>query len=92
MNFAHQVESSTNFITELQTPVVPPSLVEPVAEPLTQLKSKSDLERLQSGLEAIQELQDLAHEYGIADIFKTMEVVLQVNSSWFTYIFRARRK
>jgi len=44
-------------------------LVEPVAEPIIQL-GKSDLERLQSGLEAIQELQDLAHEYGIADIFQ----------------------
>jgi len=55
MNFAHQVESSTNFITELQTPVVPPSLVEPVAEPINTTKErKSDLERLQSGLEAIQ--------------------------------------
>jgi len=40
MNFAHQVES-TNFITELQTPVVPPSLVEPVAEPLNTTKSAS---------------------------------------------------
>lgn len=36
---------------------------------LTQ-ERKSDLERLQSGLEAIQELQNLAHEYGIADIFQ----------------------
>ncbi len=34
MNFAAQAESSINFITELQTPVVPPSLVEPVEEPI----------------------------------------------------------
>lgn len=71
MNFAHQAESSINFITELQTPVVPPFLVEPVEEPINTTKErKSDLERLQSGLEAIQELQNLAHEYGIADIFQ----------------------
>lgn len=71
MNVTPQTEISTNFLTELQTPVVPPSLVEPVEEPINTTKERrSDLERLQTALEAIQELQNLANEYGINDVFQ----------------------
>jgi len=71
MNVTHQAEVSTKFLTELQAPVVSPSLVEPVAEPINTTKERrSDLERLQTALEAIQELQSLANEYGINDVFQ----------------------
>lgn len=71
INVAPQAEISTNFLTELQTPVVPPSLVEPVEEPVNTTKERrSDLERLQVALKAIQELQSLANEYGINDVFQ----------------------
>jgi transcriptional regulator with XRE-family HTH domain len=71
MNVATQLDVSTSFLTELQTPVVPPSLVEPVEEPInTTNERRSDIERLQTALEAIQELQSLAHEYGINDVFQ----------------------
>jgi len=71
MNVTPQVEISTNFITDLQTPIVPPSLVQPVEEPVNTTKERrSDLERLQTALEAIQELQNLANEYGINDVFQ----------------------
>lgn len=71
MNVTPQRDISTNFLTELQTPAVPPSLVEPVDEPVnTTKKRRSDLERLQTALEAIQELQSLANEYGINDVFQ----------------------
>lgn len=71
MNITPQAEVSTSFLTELQTPVVAPSLVEPVEEPINTTKERrSDLERLQTALEAIQELQNLANEYGINDVFQ----------------------
>lgn len=71
MNITHQAEVSTNFLTELQTPVVSPSLVKSVEEPINTTKERrSDLERLQTALEAIQELQNLANEYGINDVFQ----------------------
>ena len=71
MNVTPQTDISTNFLTELQTPEVLPSLVEPVEEPVNTTKERrSDLERLQTALEAIQELQNLANEYGINDVFQ----------------------
>lgn len=71
MNVTPQLDVKTSFITELQTPVVPSSLVEPVEEPINTTKERrSDLERLQTALTAIQELQNLANEYGINDIFQ----------------------
>lgn len=71
MNVTPQTEVSTNFLTELQTPIVTPSLVEAVEEPVNTTKERrSDLERLQLALEAIQELQNLANEYGINDVFQ----------------------
>lgn len=71
MNITPQSEISTNFLSELQAPVVPASLVEPVEEPINTTKERrSDLERLQLALEAIQELQSLANEYGINDVFQ----------------------
>lgn len=71
MNVTRQAEVSTNFLTELQAPVVPPSLVKPVEEPInTPKERRSDLERLQTALEAIQKLQSLANEYGINDVFQ----------------------
>jgi transcriptional regulator with XRE-family HTH domain len=71
MNVTPQTDISTNFLTELQTPEVLPSLVKPVEEPVNTTKERrSDLERLQTALEAIQELQSLANEYGINDVFQ----------------------
>ena len=71
MNVTPQTDISTNFLTELQTPVVLPSLVEPVKEAVNTTKERrSDLERLQTALGAIQELQNLANEYGINDVFQ----------------------
>jgi hypothetical protein len=71
MNVTPQVKLSTNFITELQAPFVSSSLVEPVEEPVnTPKERRSDLERLETALEAIQELQILANEYGINDVFQ----------------------
>ncbi|MGF1481871.1 MAG: helix-turn-helix domain-containing protein [Cyanophyceae cyanobacterium] len=71
MYVTNQSVVSTSFLTELQSPVVPPSLVEPVEEPInTSKERRSDLERLQTALEAIQELQSLASEYGINDVFQ----------------------
>lgn len=71
MNVIPQTEINTNFFSELQTPVVSHSLVEPVEEPVNTTKERrSDLERLQVSLKAIQELQSLAHEYGINDVFQ----------------------
>ena len=84
MNVTHQADVSTNFLTELQTPVVSPALVEPVEEPInTPKERRSDLERLQTALEAIQELQSLANEYGINDVFqdnggKVLQVLIQL--------------
>ncbi|MDM3849141.1 MAG: helix-turn-helix domain-containing protein [Aphanizomenon gracile PMC627.10] len=71
MNVTPQTDISTNFLTELQTPAVPPSLVEPVEEPVKKTEVRlSDLDRLQTALGAIQELQNLANEYGINDVFQ----------------------
>ena len=71
MNITHQTEVSTNFLTQLQAPVIIPSSVEPVEEPINTNKERhSDLERLQTALKAIQELQNLANEYGINDVFQ----------------------
>lgn len=71
MNISPQIEASTNFLTELQTPIISPTLVEPVEEPISTIRERrTDVERLQAGLEAIQELQHLANEYGINDIFQ----------------------
>jgi transcriptional regulator with XRE-family HTH domain len=71
MNVTSQVDVSTSFLTELQTPVVASALVEPVEEPINTTKERrSDLERLQTALAAIQELQSLANEYGINDVFQ----------------------
>lgn len=84
MNIVPQAGISTNFLSELQTPVVPASLVEPVEEPINTTKERrSDLERLQVSLEAIQELQHLANEYGINDVFqdnggKVLQVLIQL--------------
>jgi len=71
MNITPRIEISTDFLTELNTPVVPPTLVQPVEEPVNTIKERrSDLERLQTALEAIKELQSLANEYGINDVFQ----------------------
>ena len=71
MNVTPQTDISTNFLTELQTPEVLPSLVEPVEEPVKKTQERrSDLDRLKTALGAIQELQNLANEYGINDVFQ----------------------
>lgn len=66
-----QPEDNTDLINTLIAAPVSPSLVEPVEEPITtQSERQSYLDRLQSAFEGIQEMQQLANEYGITDIFQ----------------------
>src|SRR5205807_2121753 len=58
-------------IESIPAPVPPSSLPPPVEEPVkTAEKRKSEFERMQDAFEKVQELQELATEYGIADIFQ----------------------
>ncbi len=66
-----QPEDNTDLVTTLIAAPVPPSLVEPVEEPITtESERQSNLARLQSAFEGIREMQQLANEYGINDIFQ----------------------
>lgn len=50
------------------------SLPETIEDPIKPIEQrKSDIERLQKGLEGVRSLQRLANEYDIADIFKITE-------------------
>lgn len=66
-----QLEDNTELINTLIAAPVSPSLVKPVEEPITtESERQSNLDRLQSAFEGIQEMQQLANEYGITDIFQ----------------------
>ncbi len=66
-----QPDDNTDLIATLIAAPVPSSLVEPVEEPITtENERQSNLDRLQSAFEGIQEMQQLANEYGITDIFQ----------------------
>lgn len=55
----------------IPAPVPSDSLPEPVKEPvISEEKRKSAFERMQDAFEKVQELQKLAKEYGISDIFQ----------------------
>ncbi len=61
----------TDPITTLIVAPVSPSLVEPVEEPITtENERQSNLERLQSAFDGVRQMQLLANEYGITDIFQ----------------------
>jgi len=64
-------EASVDFLADLPTAPAPPALVEPVENAITtQEERQSDIARLRSALQGVQELQHLAREYEIADIFQ----------------------
>lgn len=66
-----QPDDNTDLITTLIAAPVSPALVEPVEEPITtENERESNLDRLQSAFEGIREMQHLANEYGITDIFQ----------------------
>lgn len=66
-----QPDDNTDTVTNLIAAPVSPSLVEPVEEPITtENQRQSNLERLQSAFDGIREMQQLANEYGITDIFQ----------------------
>lgn len=66
-----QPEDHTELIDTLIAAPVSPTLVEPVEEPITtENERQSNLERLQAAFEGIREMQQLANEYGITDIFQ----------------------
>ena len=77
-----QSGESTNLISTLIAEPVSPSVVEPVEEAVTtEAKRISDAERLENAMKSIQELENLASEYGIADIFqdnggKTLQLLI----------------
>lgn len=66
-----QPEDNTELIDTLIAAPVSPTLVEPVEEPITtETERQSNLQRLQAAFEGIREMQQLANEYGITDIFQ----------------------
>jgi transcriptional regulator with XRE-family HTH domain len=77
-----QSDESTGLISTLIAEPVSPSVVEPVEEAVTtEAERISDAERLENAMKSIQELQNLASEYGIADIFqdnggKTLQLLI----------------
>ena len=81
MNLA-QSSDSDELISSLIASPVSPSLVKPVEEPIvTQNKRNSDTVRLENAIKGIQEMQQLANEYGITDIFqdnggKTLQLLI----------------
>lgn len=81
MNLA-QPSDSDELISSLIASPVSPSLVKPVEEPIvTQNKRNSDTVRLENAIKGIQEMQQLANEYGITDIFqdnggKTLQLLI----------------
>jgi transcriptional regulator with XRE-family HTH domain len=67
------IESTGSDIARLEELIVSPisPLIDPVEESFTtKKKQKSDLERLESAINGIHEMQLLANEYGINDIFQ----------------------
>ncbi|TAE08304.1 MAG: helix-turn-helix domain-containing protein [Oscillatoriales cyanobacterium] len=81
LSFSQSGESTAILNTLIAEPVSP-SVVEPVEEPITtENERSSDAKRLEDAMKSIQELQNLASEYGIADIFqdnggKTLQLLI----------------
>ena len=77
-----QSGESTGLISTLIAEPVSPSVVEPVEEAVTtEAERMEDAKRLENAMKSIQELQNLASEYGIADIFqdnggKTLQLLI----------------
>ncbi|HLO52335.1 MAG TPA: helix-turn-helix domain-containing protein [Kamptonema sp.] len=77
-----QSSDSDELISSLIASPVSPSLVKPVEDPIvTQNKRNSDTVRLENAIKGIQEMQQLANEYGITDIFqdnggKTLQLLI----------------
>ncbi len=67
----NQDETSADFLAELPAAPGPPALVESVEDAITTREERqSDIARLRSALQGVQDLQQLAREYAIADIFQ----------------------
>jgi transcriptional regulator with XRE-family HTH domain len=72
----------TKLLDTLIAEPVSPSIVEPVEDAITTEDERiSDAQRLETAMKSIQELQSLANEYGIADIFqdnggKTLQLLI----------------
>lgn len=81
MNFT-QTGDGEEVVNSLIASPVSPSLVQPVEDPvITQNKRTSDIKRLENAIRGIQEMQQLATEYGISDIFqdnggKTLQLLI----------------
>ncbi len=77
-----QPSDGAELISTLIADPVPPSVVEPVEDAVTtEDKRSSDINRLNNAIQGIQEMQRLANEYGIADIFqynggKTLQLLI----------------
>ncbi|HEY9891517.1 MAG TPA: type II site-specific deoxyribonuclease [Candidatus Sericytochromatia bacterium] len=72
----------TDLLDTLIAEPVSPSIVEPVEDAITTEDERiSDAQRLEAAMKSIQELQSLANEYGITDIFqdnggKTLQLLI----------------
>ena len=81
LSFSKSGESPILLDTLIAEPISP-SIVEPVEEAVTTEDERiSDAQRLETARKSIQELQSLAHEYGISDIFqdnrgKTLQLLI----------------
>ncbi len=81
LSFSKSGESPILLDTLIAEPVSP-SIVEPVEDAITTEDERiSDAQRLETAMQSIQELQNLAHEYGISDIFqdnggKTLQLLI----------------
>lgn len=77
-----QSGESTNLLNNLIAEPVSPTVVEAVPDAVTtEVERSSDAKRLEDAMKSIQELQNLANEYGIADIFqdnggKTLQLLI----------------
>jgi Predicted transcriptional regulators len=81
ISFSQSGENKALISTLIAEPVSP-SVVEPVEEAVTTEEERiSDAKRLENAMKSIQELQNLANEYGITDIFqdnggKTLQLLI----------------
>ncbi|WP_341730918.1 helix-turn-helix domain-containing protein [Microcoleus sp. EPA2] len=81
ISFSQSGENKALVNTLIAEPVSP-SVVEPVEEAVTTKEERiSDAKRLENAMKSIQELQTLANEYGITDIFqdnggKTLQLLI----------------
>lgn len=80
MHFANLGDAT--IVETITSEPVSPSLVQPVEDAVTSIdKRSSDLQRLERAVESLREMQQLAREYGISDIFpdnggKTLQLLI----------------